>query len=305
MWKLPRIEHADPSKPWPSERFAHSFLKLPKTDCAILFGGVTLPYYRSKQLIASQTFEISPVNDVFYLYDNSVKLWSVPETCNLPCVRAWHAATGCTKSDGSSFILISGGCTKDGEEWKALSELYMMTRHHNIFDFNCEIIQLESEVFISDHSITTVKDQLVVVGGMICIEQFANPQPSSEVYIYSLITKNLNYKVALPQQYQTAGSHLTVLPDNSLLLSGGFGKKFTVLTFKPMDPEVCFHWDKEYLPYCKVQESREVTPTWIICEMPHCKTWLHLLCIGEEWPEKAPWYCKPCSEGKRPSKHWK
>ena len=84
------------------------------------FGGVTLPYYRSKQLIASQTFEISPVNDVFYLYDNSVKLWSVPETRNLPCVRAWHAATGYTKSDGSSFILISGGCTKDGEKWKAL-----------------------------------------------------------------------------------------------------------------------------------------------------------------------------------------
>ena len=76
MWKSPRIEHADPSKPWSRERFTHSFLKLPKTDCAILFGRVTLslPYYRSKQLTASQTFEISPVNDVFYLYDNSVKL---------------------------------------------------------------------------------------------------------------------------------------------------------------------------------------------------------------------------------------
>ena len=60
-----------------------------------------------------------------------------------------------------------------------------MTRHDNIFYFNCEIIHLESEVFISDHSVATVKDQLVVVGGMICMEQFANPQPSSEVYIYS------------------------------------------------------------------------------------------------------------------------
>ena len=125
-----------------------------------------------------------------------------------------------------------------------------MTKHDNIFDFSCEIIQLESEVFISDHSIPTVKDQLAVVGGMICMEQFANPQASSEVYIYSLITRKLNYKVAHPQQYQTAGSHLTVLADNSILLSGGFGKKFTVLTFKPMDPEVCFHWDQEYLPYC-------------------------------------------------------
>ena len=117
MWKSPHIEHADPSKPWPSERSAHSFLKLPKTDCAILFGGVTpgLPYHRSKQLIASQTFEISPVNDVFYLYDNSVKLWSVPETHNQPCVRAWHAATDYIKSDGSPFTLISRGCTKDGE----------------------------------------------------------------------------------------------------------------------------------------------------------------------------------------------
>ena len=134
-----------------------------------------------------------------------------------------------------------------------------MARHGNIFGFNCEIIQLESEVFISDHSIATVKDQLAVVGGMICMEQSAYPQPFSEVYVYSLITKKLNYKVALPQQYQTAGSHLTVLPDNSILLSGGFGKKFTVLTFKPMDPEVCFHWDQEYLPYCEVQELREVT----------------------------------------------
>ena len=151
--------------------------------------------YRSKQLIVSQTFEISPVNDVFYLYDNFVKLWSVPETCNLPCVCAWHAATGYTKSDGSSFILISGGCTKDGEKWKALplSELYVMTRHDSIFDFNCEIIQLESEVFFSDHSIATVKDQLVVVGrndlhGTIC-----KPSPSSEVYIFNY-KKNLIIK---------------------------------------------------------------------------------------------------------------
>ena len=37
--------------------------------------------------------------------------------------------------------------------------------------------------------------------------------------------------------------------------------------------------------------------------MPHCKTWLHLLCIGEEWPEKAPRFCKRCFEGKQPPKH--
>ena len=99
-----------------------------------------------------------------------------------------------------------------------------MTRHGNIFGFNCEIIQLESEVFISDHSIATVKDQLAVVGGMICMEQSAYPQPFSEVYIYSLITKKLNYKVALPQQYQTAGSHLQYSLITPFCCQGDSGK---------------------------------------------------------------------------------
>ena len=99
----------------------------------------------------------------------------------------WHATTGYTKSDGSSFVLFSGGFTKDGQKWKALplSELYMMAKHDNIFYSDCQIIHLESEVFINDHSIAIVKDQLVVVGAMVSMEQFANPQPSSEVYIYS------------------------------------------------------------------------------------------------------------------------
>ena len=72
-----------------------------------------------------------------------------------------------------------------------------------------------------------------------------------------------------------------------------------------MNPQHCYHWEKTHLPSCVIENSAELTPAWVECEMPGCKAWLHVFCIKEETPQVDPWFCQPCKQGKWPPLNWR
>ena len=119
------------------------------------------------------------------------------------------------------------------------------------------------------------------------------------------MTKQNTRLIDLPSMYSSAGCTTILLPDSSIPSLGGSSMRVSVSTYKPMNPELCYHWEKEYVSICNIANSPEGTPFWIECEMPGCKTWLHLFCIKEEVLQVDPWYCKPRKDGKKAPKTWR
>ena len=265
----------DVSDVWPSERFGHSFNQL-NDNILMLVGGNNMPNRHSNLPDASNIFHTEPVADVLYVYWKEENFWQhITTESELSCKRAFHATCRFV-INGIDFLIVSGGLTYDNC-WRSLpmSKTFIVkVDESNQVQIKEKMLHLSAEIYISDHSILFNRNKILFVGGVVSSNESSVPQLNTSVEVFNYLNGQHIQQINVGQEYCTSACSSVILPDNSVIVPGGNQRRISVFTYKTMNADKCFHWDKHFVTDCIISQSCEVTPAWIQCDM--CSTWMHL-----------------------------
>ena len=165
----------------------------------------------------------------------------------LNCNRSWHAATS-TKFSGCKdhVVVVNGGLVwnkqKDCLQGLPLSELLVFKEQEDKIEAELLTLIVNETLCLSDHSLIIFKDQIIMIGGMSAPDAFSQPEHSHDIFIFTYSKRMLLKRIHLPEEYSSAECHTLFLPDSSFMILGGLSKRIIVYTYKPMNPELCYHW---------------------------------------------------------------
>ncbi|XP_071507487.1 uncharacterized protein [Diadema antillarum] len=279
----------------PSGRTGHTLTKIPGTNRAILFGGLSM----------QSDGEFGPrwrkacKDGRFYFLDTDTFEWTHVKVPLLQ-PKAYHSAN-ILVNDHDYTLAIVGGVVFNGRVAShrvAINEVIILT-----MDKELKEVTLDPKtpnlpiVFISSHATTLHRDNIIVSGGIQTysdeVKMDEAPSPSPIVYSINITDKEFH---AFPktskasQLYATFGHTLHNLTnDNSLLVLGGTSKQISLLTDRDFEPEPC-----EYEPCTIASSSEKDNPVWVQCDSAKCKKWYHTFCAKVVHVPSGNYYCKNC-----------
>ena len=103
---------------------------------------------------------------------------------------------------------------------------------------------MDEDIFKNDHSILFHRNKLLFVGGVVSNEERGMPNLNNFIHIFNYINGQNIRLISVSNEFQTSSCSSIILPDHSILIPGGKQKRVSISSYKTMNPDTCFHWDK-------------------------------------------------------------